>query len=442
MKLGPRMKTMPPEAAIPPSGLIPSWWRALEDLPGQQAVSAEWRQRLGASYDTLKGFLASTGTKAMSLPREDGREGPQLRVVPGTNGSPPVVIDDLLGTKRTGDLRECAIWRVQMSAVLRGLREGLHLPDIGMPGAGDGIRWDLGQIAVADHESVPVFLVVASEDDVLAETLRDIAMTSPDGAIVVLPTLRAVPSALKSSLESRRCQLIDASRSIYLGRDGRRLVMIGGPAELVSVQRRWRKLPTDTDCLYDIRRAGTDWLLVWNGHTMPLKHMDGLLYIRALIERRKQAPIHVLDLKAAVEGVDRGLLEAGEIQTMSAEAIAIEQTEKQRLLDLFERSQRTGNHDDGDRIMEQLEALEKRRAESVSITGKPRATSAAERARTSVYNLIRGTKSSALDAIRAAAARHPDHQADFEDLADHLQQSLVTGFMLAYRPRLELPWSL
>lgn len=75
------------------------WWLALAELPGQLAVEAEWKQRLGDNLAPFKPFIGPTDRHALGQPREDGRDGPMLRVVPGEPGEPAVVIDELTGTK-------------------------------------------------------------------------------------------------------------------------------------------------------------------------------------------------------------------------------------------------------------------------------------------------------------------------------------------------------
>jgi hypothetical protein len=416
------------------------WWLALAELPGQLAVEAEWQRRLGTDLAPLKPFMGPTKQRAQSLPRDDGRDGPRLRVVPG---APAVVIDDLTGAKREVKDSELILRQAKPAAMAKALHEGLQLDGaVGMTPQ-NGFCWDLGQAAVSDSEFVPVVLAITTEEDLLADALRDLAMANPDGSIVLLPSIRQVTSELKTRLEHHRCQLLDCSQCIALGRDGKRLVMIGGPQEVVTAQRRWRNLVVDCECLFDIRREGEHWLLIWNGHTLPMKDMVGLHYVRALIQRRRSGPIHCIDLKAQIDNVDRNILDdSAGIDVTTQEAIDSEETEKQRLLDSFNAAQRRGDDDVADKILEDLEALEKRRAEGVTIRGKPRKKSAAEAHRTSIHNAIKGTKSSVVLAIRNAAAQLVDHREDFEDLADHLQEHIHTGFMLAYRPRQEIPWSL
>ena len=93
-----------------------------------------------------------------------------------------------------------------------------------------------------------------------------------------------------------------------------------------------------------------------------------------------------------------------------------------------------------DRLFEQMGELVKRQAQVTGKGGKSRQTSTAEKTRQAVFQAIMGKKG-AVQAIRKAAAQS-QFPTDFEEMAKHLEAAVTTGFMLMYRPQVELPWSL
>src|SRR5262245_306929 len=48
------------------------FWHAIEDMPTLAAVDAEWRNRLGDEYRSVKRFLRRGSGRASTYPRTDG----------------------------------------------------------------------------------------------------------------------------------------------------------------------------------------------------------------------------------------------------------------------------------------------------------------------------------------------------------------------------------
>src|SRR5688572_5124771 len=54
-----------------PASMLHRFWQAIEEIPGLQAVLAEWRMHLGEGFESVRSLLIPTDRLAESIPIAD-----------------------------------------------------------------------------------------------------------------------------------------------------------------------------------------------------------------------------------------------------------------------------------------------------------------------------------------------------------------------------------
>lgn len=168
---------------------------------------------------------------------------------------------------------------------------------------------------------------------------------------------------------------------------------------------------------FSITRDGDVWVVASSPRKVTLRDSRGMQLLAQLVATPDQE-LHVLQLVAGDEpSADRG--DAGPLLDSTALGAY-----RQRLLDLREELAEAERFSDlarTERASTEIETLTSELARAVGLGGRDRrASSAAERARTTVQKRLR-------DAIRKIAAELPD-------LARHLDQTIHTGTFCGYLP--------
>lgn len=173
-------------------------WRAFESVPGLVAIPEVWRRPLGDEYHRAQPFMRATGALAESIWRGGAKPWP---VVHHNDGDIVAVCPDTHDTVKV-TLSELSLTELDLKAVCVALSRALKLK--GVPQQTGGRRlWWLGHQPWSETEQINVYLAVPSSQLQAAEILRAAAFRSPQGGVILLPTVDLIPADVHSELTTR-----------------------------------------------------------------------------------------------------------------------------------------------------------------------------------------------------------------------------------------------
>jgi len=174
-----------------------------------------------------------------------------------------------------------------------------------------------------------------------------------------------------------------------------------------------------------IRPERGTWYIEFNGTVVHAPDLKGFWHLRELVARPHQ-PITALALVGASS--DETIASADTGPMLDREAL---RKYRQRLAELDDELDAAAIHGDAARQAErsaERDALIAELKRATGLGGRPRRSgSPAEKARLNVTRTIR-------HAITDLAARAPE-------LAEHLDESIVTGVSCCYEPRVDIAWT-
>jgi len=190
-------------------------WPALEDVPGGEAVLAEWRFRLGADFDSVQSLLRQTDREAgcypalsQSLPYRVVKHGPDdFAGVPADGG-------ETIYMRRVDVL----IHRIDHRRLAKEIAAafGLLLEFADFPGA--PATWRIGSIEKQGGIHLPVHLVLPIEPSELRAAIEAIVAQIGAIGILIAPTRRFFNPASESLLRLNQGHFISLGHSL-LSRD-------------------------------------------------------------------------------------------------------------------------------------------------------------------------------------------------------------------------------
>lgn len=219
----------------------------------------------------------------------------------------------------------------------------------------------------------------------------------------------------------RAARLLDAAESA-----AHELEMPGPLARIEALRSDSRLRPASRSPIhagsphFTLEREGEVWSVSSGGRTARFQHSRAFEILKTLVEHPGRE-FRALDLVTTVEPdapVDLG--DSGEL--LDAQARTAYRNRSAELRAELDEAERWHDAARRERAQAELEFLDDEIRRSVGLRGKPkRRAGAAERARVNVNKRLKG-------AIRRLAAELPG-------LAEHLEVSIKTGFLVAYRPR-------
>ncbi len=398
--------------------------KALGVLPGDAAIKSRWEALLGEEMTCVEPFLRKRGAAAVvHRPDKQGRS-VALRVVRHTK-TDLVGVDDDSGERFDLRFEDVQQWVIDWVAVTAALRAGLGLTGTQLPILGAVLTWDIGRMALTDHQTAPIYLCGAPRHQLAAACDRLLADGIQAGVLLV-----GDPSVMPSETVTR----LLASKVVVVGlcdaiaADRGRLVGVTGPESVVGDLRiRLGLAPVDSPA-YQFIRTGQRWDIVFQGVVICVDHQKGLSYICLLLDK-PDSSIDVQTLVATVADVDRHLLQGSNGAVNDRQSRSEYMDEYRRLQERIDRLSegdpiREKLEVDQDRIMEQLQAGD-------GLGGENRIVTSGAQMGRSVGN--------AINRAIAAISAEPDGAA----LATHLKDGLKnrTGQKPVYRPVAAIGWT-
>lgn len=404
-------------------------WRkcghALGILPSDGATRSRWEELLGEEMHAVAPFLRKQGAAAV-VHRPDGQgRSVALRVVRHTK-TDLVGIDDDSGERFDLRFEDVQVWALDWTAILAALRTGLHLSGTQRPVPDAVLTWEVGHLALTDHQTAPILLCGAPRhrlgaacDRLLAEGIQAGVLLVGDPGVMSAETF--------ARLRTRNVVAVGLCDAIAVDPRGR-LVGIAGPESIVGdLRTRLGLAPVDRPA-YQFIRTGSRWDIVFEGTSICVDHEKGMHYICLLLDK-PGTPIPVQTLVATVADVDGHLLHG------SKGAVNDRQSRTEYMAEYRRLQEHIARLGDGDPTREKLEADQDRIMEELQagdgLGGEDRiVTSGAQMGRAAGNAINR--------AIEALAAV-PDGSA----LAAHLKDGLKyrSGQKPVYRPVAAIAWA-
>ncbi len=193
-------------------------WLALEEMPGAHAALAEWRDRLGAGFASVRPLLLPTDKFAASLPvAGDGhatyrvvRHGPDDFVGVHDNGGPTITLakDDVL------------IYRLDHQRVARNVVAMLGCDRYEAVIDGVPHAYQVGSYRPFAGFAFPVFFTLPSETADLQHTVELIASRHDEPFILLAPTRSCMQPVCESLIQRRKACFLPLSESIEMDNSG------------------------------------------------------------------------------------------------------------------------------------------------------------------------------------------------------------------------------
>lgn len=404
-------------------------WRkcghALGVLPGDAAIRSRWEELLGEEMTAVESFLRKKGTAAI-IRRPDAQGRPVTWRVLRHAKADLVGVDDDSGERIALRFEDVQQWAIDWFKVTAALRAGLGLTGTQRQVPDAVLTWEVGRLALTDHQTAPICLSGAPRHHLDAACDRLLAEGIQGGVLLVGDPSVMAPEAV-ARLLARNVVVVGLCDAIAVDPRGR-LVGIAGPESIVGdLRTRLGLAPVDRPA-YQFIRTGSRWDIVFAGASICVDHEKGMHYICLLLDK-PGTPIPVQTLVATVADVDRHLLQG------SKGAVNDRQSRTEYMAEYRRLQERIDQLGDGDPAREKLEADQDRILEELQagdgLGGEDRiVTSGAQMGRAAGNAINR-----AIDAIAA----EPDGAA----LAAHLKDCLKgrTGQKPVYRPATAIAWT-
>lgn len=193
-------------------------WPALEEIPGLQAVSAEWRIHLGEGSDSLQSLFIPTDRFAESIPVADDPYS-CYRVVRHA-------LDDIVGVHDAGrppiklSKRDVLIYRLDHQRIIRDVAAALGIELT--VSAVDGVphTYRVGSFRPFAGFAFPAFLAFPLEADDLQRAVAAISAQHNEPLVLLAPTSKCIRPACERLLKNRKACFLALNESIETDSSG------------------------------------------------------------------------------------------------------------------------------------------------------------------------------------------------------------------------------
>ncbi len=297
------------------------FWRMLEELPGQQAPLAVWRNRLGdwPLFDqVLRKYLFVTGQRAASLscptqccnacPRRVVEYAPgDIEAICPEQEEPPIKITN----------SDMLFYGLKQSAIIKAVCDAIGIECKPSEPAGCKSSWRIGGFILPRGINVPVYISIQESIDNLERVVRNVCLIHSNPILLMAPT--------RDRLSAESEQILETHKSVFLAMDEvLTFTERGNLHTLVPKGFLFRKLLpeelriTSADPLPRnvFRQCGSRWQMRFEGgEVFPLERQKGVDYLTALLASPHK-PISVLDLyyKGTMDEQTRIAMSAGGLE--------------------------------------------------------------------------------------------------------------------------------
>jgi hypothetical protein len=407
----------------------------LEDLPGQKAPLAVWRNLLGdwPLFDqVLRKYLLVTGQRAASLecPTPCCYECPR-RVVyyapgdieaicPGQEVSPIKIAE-----------KDLLFYGLKQSAIINAVCDAIGIACKPSEIAGCHSSWRIGDFISPRRASVSVYMSMQERYDELDSVVTNICLLHSDPIVFITPTRRWL------SVESE--QMLEQRGSVFLAMEEK--LVFAEKANLQTSSPKsylFRKLlpkdlhTTSADPLaqYIFRQCGSRWQIRFQGgEAVFLNRQKGAEYITILLATPHQL-ISVLDLydNGTMDEQTRVAMKAGGFHAAEYKLVAKIRNSLKELEQEIVEAEEFNDHERAERLRVEKDQILKQVNAMIGPGGKLRKSDdPLKKPRDAVSKAVRRT----IQNVR---------KANMNRLADHLEKSIVFGNKMMYNPSDEIIW--
>jgi hypothetical protein len=276
------------------------FWRMLEDLPGQKAPLAVWRNRLGdwPLFDQIqRRFLLVTGQRAASLecptpccppcPRRVVEYAPDdIEAVCPEQETPSIKIAD----------KDLLFYGLKQSAIMKAVCDAIGIEHKPSEPAGCHLLWRIGDF-IPPLGGVPVYVSMSEGPNELDGTVKYLCLLHSDPIVLMTPTRRWLSATSEQMLEQRKSVFMAMEEELIFAENGN--LKTSNPKGYLFrnlLPKDLRTTPTDPLPQNVFRQYGSRWQMRFQGgEAVFLERQKGAEYITSLLGAPHQA-ISVLDL--------------------------------------------------------------------------------------------------------------------------------------------------
>ncbi len=190
------------------------FWLALERLPGQAAVTPQWRHLIRSDFDLVYRLMTPDTRLATSYPRLDGR-GSDFQVVEhGYDDFVGVSEDD--GDRTRLSRADLVVYRLDPAKIVAAVATAFGLEAEGTSVEGLAATHRVGTFRPLAGFAYPVYLTIQLEHPDYKAAVESLVATTAGPFVLLAPTNRHHRIATKLLLDARGClflPLADAIRS-------------------------------------------------------------------------------------------------------------------------------------------------------------------------------------------------------------------------------------
>lgn len=184
--------------------MLRPFWRFIEARPRPVAVLAEWRQRTGGAFGSVRRFISPDGRRAASYPNpEPGGE--PLRVVRHRDGSIVAISPEESGRRLTLDESDLALFHLDLVALRRELCDAMGLVVSRAPIDGRLFYTPIGAWEPKPAAAFPAILIRATNPTDYGYRVRMIARDAKKPSLLLTSTRELWPEGLTEACAESMC---------------------------------------------------------------------------------------------------------------------------------------------------------------------------------------------------------------------------------------------
>ena len=307
------------------------------------------------------------------------------------------------------------------------------MQNMGMRGKPERMQYEdcfkLGVLDLGDGSESQVYALFNESRNQQLHALMHILFSVGSGsAVVLLPTAKSVRQHDSGLLLQKGVALKNMGEVVHIDQQDR-LCIAGGAQSLLGDLRIERGIQANNEHAYAMYKDGNNYRIQFRDESQTFTASKGLAYIHTLLQS-PDTPIHVNELKAAVDKVDVHLL-ANESQDMfDKQALSAIDQRIAELYDDMEMAQETQNEMQLATLHKQLDQLIQEKEKATGLGGRSRKNTKGDGVRISVGRAIKR----ALESIASAMPK----------CSEHLQVSIIghSGFNPHYEAQESISWQI
>lgn len=412
------------------------FWRMLEELSGQIAPLAVWRNHLGdwPLFDQIRRkYLLATGQRATSLecPTPCSYVCPR-RVVEYALGdieaicpeqeTPPIKIAD----------KDLLFYGLKQSAIMKAISDAIGIAHRPSEPAGCHSSWRIGDFIPPRRASAPVYVSMQESLSDLDRVVKTLCLLHSDSIVLLTPTRRRLSAESEQILRQNNSVFISMEEELVFTEKAN--LQTSSPKDflfrkLLPVE--LRTTPADPLPQNIFRQCGSRWQMRFQGgETVYLNRQKGIEYITTLLAAPYQS-ISVLDLydNGTMDEQTRAAMKAGGFEIADYQRVTKLRNNLKELEQEITEAEDYNDHERAERLREEKEQILKQVNGMIGPGGKLRKSDdPLKKPRDAVSKATRRT----IQNIRKANMNY---------FADHLEKCIIFGNKMMYNPPDEIFWN-